>query len=157
MQRVTISIDETLAERFDALVRSSGYQSRSEAVRDLVRQAVGDQSQEEAASTYCVASLSYVYDHHTRDLAERLTDLGHAHHDLVVATTHVHLDHETCFESTILKGSTRAVLDLVNGVRAQRGVRYGAVNLIGVDPNDRHQHGDKHSHHGLAHLTPPKG
>jgi CopG family nickel-responsive transcriptional regulator len=157
LQRVTISIDETLAERFDALLRRRGYQSRSEAVRDLVRQAVEDQSQEDATSVHCVASLSYVYDHHTRELAERLTDIGHAHHDLVVATTHVHLDHETCFETTILKGSTGAVLAFANGVRAERGVRYGAINLVGVRPNDHHHHGDSHSHVGHEHLTPPKG
>lgn len=156
MQRVTISIDEDLAERFDALVRARGYQSRSEAVRDLVRQAVEAQRQEDAASAHCVANLSYVYDHHTRELAQRLTELGHAHHDLVVATTHVHLDHEACFESAILKGPTRAVLELVDSVRAQRGVRYGAVNLIGVEPNDHHG-GGGHSDHGHAHLTPPKG
>ncbi|MBV9510088.1 MAG: nickel-responsive transcriptional regulator NikR [Caulobacteraceae bacterium] len=154
MQRVTISIDEDLAERFDTLIRGSGYQSRSEAVRDLVRQAVEDQRQEDAAGDHCVANLSYIYDHHTRDLAQRLTDLGHAHHDLVVAATHVHLDHEACFESAILKGPTRDVLDYANGVRAQRGVRYGTVNLIGVKLNDHH-HDRSHNHHGQAHLSPP--
>jgi CopG family nickel-responsive transcriptional regulator len=157
VQRITISIDEDLGARFDALIRSRGYESRSEAVRDLVRQAVEDQRQADAASDHCVANLSYVYDHHTRGLAQRLTELGHAHHDLVVSTTHVHLDHEACFESTILKGPTQAVQDLVNGVRAQRGVRYGAVNLIGVDPNDDHGHGHDHHHSGQVHLTPPKG
>ncbi len=156
MQRITISIDEALGESFDALVRARGYQSRSEAVRDLVRQAVEDDRQEQAGSGHCVANLSYVYDHHTRELAQRLTDIGHEHHDLVVATTHVHLDHESCFESTILKGPAPAVLYFVNGVRAQRGVRYSALNLVGVDLNDHH-HGESHSHHGLSHLTPPRG
>jgi CopG family nickel-responsive transcriptional regulator len=156
LQRITISIDEALGERFDALTRARGYQSRSEAMRDLVRQAVEDDRQEQAGIGHCVANLSYVYDHHTRELAQRLTDMGHAHHDLVVATVHVHLDHESCFESAILKGPSSAVLDFVNGVRAQRGVRYAAVNLIGVDPNDHH-HDDGHSHHGHAHLTPRRG
>jgi CopG family nickel-responsive transcriptional regulator len=156
LQRITISIDEALGERFDALIRARGYQSRSEAMRDLVRQAVEDDRQERLSSDHCVANLSYVYDHHTRELAQRLTDIGHEHHDLVMATTHVHLDHESCFESTILKGPSSAVLNFVNGVRAQRGVRYGAVNLIGVDPNDHHQsHG--HSHDGHAHLTSQRG
>lgn len=157
MQRVTISIDEDLAERFDALIRSRSYRSRSEAVRDLVRQGVEEQRRADKASAFCVANLSYIYDHHTRDLAERLTELGHAHHDLVVSTTHVHLDHEACFESMILKGPTPAVVDFANCVRTQRGVRYSAANLIGVEPNDHHTHDGPHRHHGHAHLTPPKG
>ncbi len=74
MQRITISIDEALGERFDALIRARGYQSRSEAMRDLVRQAVEDDRQERLSSDHCVANLSYVYDHHTRELAQRLTD-----------------------------------------------------------------------------------
>jgi CopG family nickel-responsive transcriptional regulator len=126
-------------------------------MRDLVRQAVEARRQEEAAGAHCVASLSYVYDHHTRALAQRLTSVGHAHHDLVVATTHVHLDHETCFESTILKGPTQAVMQFVDAVRAERGVRHGAVNLINVEPNDHHGHGDTHRHEGHAHLTPYRG
>jgi CopG family transcriptional regulator, nickel-responsive regulator len=157
MQRVTISIEEPLAEAFDKLVSETGYQNRSEAVRDLVRQAVEERRLEAAPGAYCVASLSYVYDYRTRDIASRLAQIGHDNHDLVVSTTQVPLDHETCFASTILKGSTEAVRALSDRIRAERGVRFGAINLISVDPNDSHSHAGGHQHHGHAHLSPHRG
>ena len=161
MQRVTISLDEDLARSFDELSRAQGYASRSEAVRDLVRQAVDRRRLEDERGSgegaFCVANLSYVYDHHVRSLAQRLTEIQHQRHDLVVATTHVHLDHDNCLETVILKGPTAAVRALADGVRAERGVRFGEINLISVEPNDRHSHeADGHHHSGHAHLTPPR-
>jgi len=157
MQRVTISIEESLAEAFDELVSETGYQNRSEAVRDLVRQAVDGRRLESAPGAHCVAGLSYVYDYRTRDIANRLAQIAHDNHDLVVSTTQVPLDHETCFASTILKGSTSAVRALSDRIRAERGVRFGDINLISVDPNDSHASGDGHQHHGHAHLSPHRG
>jgi CopG family nickel-responsive transcriptional regulator len=132
MQRLTMSLDDDLAEAFDALAAEQGYQSRSEAMRDLVRRAVDARRLESHGSELCVANLSYVYDHHTRDLARRLTELQHTHHDLVIASTHVHLDHHSCLESTILKGPVDAVRTLGAGINAERGVRFGAMNLVSV-------------------------
>jgi CopG family nickel-responsive transcriptional regulator len=157
MQRVTISIDESLADTFDELVSETGYQNRSEAVRDLVRQAVEGRRLETAPGAYCVASLSYVYDYRTRDIANRLAQIAHDNHDLVVSTTQFPLDHETCFASTILKGSTSAVRALADRIRAERGVRFGDINLISVDPNDSHPGEGGHQHHGHAHLSPHRG
>jgi CopG family nickel-responsive transcriptional regulator len=157
MQRVTISIDESLAEAFDDLVEATGYQNRSEAVRDLVRRAVEARRLEIAPGAHCVASLSYVYDDRTRDIAHRLARIAHDNHDLVVSTTQVPLDHETCFASTILKGPTRAVQALSDRIRAERGVRFGDINLISVDPNDSHADDGGHRHHGHAHLSPHRG
>ncbi len=157
MQRVTISIDEPLAEAFDALVSETAYQNRSEAVRDLVRQAVEKRRLETAHGAFCVASLSYIYEYRTRDIATRLARIAHDNHDLVVSTTEVPLDHVTCFASTILKGSTSAVPALCDRVRAERGVRFGDINLISVDPNDSHLDGDGHQHRGHAHLSPHRG
>lgn len=132
MQRVTISLDEELAEAFDALARERGYSSRSEAMRDLVRHAVDGRRLEEAGDEMCVANLSYVYDHHVRDLARRLTELQHEHHDLVISSTHVHLDHHSCLESTMMKGPVGAVRALGEGITAERGVRFGAINLVSL-------------------------
>lgn len=156
MQRITISVDADLAAAFDDVVRVQGYQSRSEAVRDLVRQAVDARDLVAEEGSNCVASLSYVYDHHVRAMAARLTSIGHAHHDLIVSTTHVHLDHRNCLETTILKGATGAVRALADAIRAERGVRFGALNLIRVEPNDWHA-GGEHSHDGHGHLSPRRG
>lgn len=157
MQRVTISLDEDLAAAFDKLVATTGYQSRSEAVRDLVREKVEKRRLARDDDGLCVASLSYVYDHHVRDLATRLVEVQHTHHDLVIATTHVHLDHDTCLETTLLKGPAKAVRALSDAISAERGVRFAEINLISVTANDDHGAAVTHHHHGHAHLTPPKG
>ena len=130
MQRLTISVDDDLAASFDALVAARGYTSRSEAMRDLVRRALDDKRVEAGGNAPCIANLSYVFDHHLRDLSQRLTEIEHDHHELVVSTTHVHLDHDTCLESAILRGPIDAVRALANAVQAERGVRFGALNLI---------------------------
>jgi CopG family nickel-responsive transcriptional regulator len=157
MQRVTMSLDEALADEFDELVKALGYQNRSEAVRDLMRQALEARRLEKNKSKHCVANLSYIFNHHERALAERLTEVQHAHHDLVVASTHVHLDHENCLESVMLKGPTKTVQSFADQVRVERGVRYGNLNLVSVDPGDRHQGQGKHSHRGHNHLSPRHG
>jgi CopG family nickel-responsive transcriptional regulator len=156
VQRVTISLDDDLATRFDAIVREQHYASRSEAVRDLVRQSV-DAARLAADAGTCVANLSYVYDHRTRALAARLLDLQHAHHDLVVATTHIALDHEASLETVLLRGPVMAVRGLANEIIAERGVRFGRLNLISVDANDDHAEPPPHHHHDHRHLSPYPG
>lgn len=140
MQRVTVSLDEAETAAFDAIVAEQGYASRSEAVRDLVRRAVDARRLNAAGDGACVANLSYVYDHHLPALVRRLTALQHAHHDLVVATTHVHLDHDNCLESTMLKGPVAAVRALADGIEATSGVRYTTLNLISAPGSAGHGH-----------------
>lgn len=154
MQRITISIDDDLAETFDVLIKARAYQSRSEAMRDILRHSVEQWRQESWHSEHCVANLSYVVDRRIRNLPQRLADLQHAHHDLVAATTAVRLDHEHSLESVMLKGETRAVKAFADKVRAERGIRFGALNLLDVEPGGGHDHADAHQHHGHAHLSP---
>jgi CopG family nickel-responsive transcriptional regulator len=85
-----------------------------------VRRAVDERRSAASETTHCVANLSYVYDHHVRALAERLTAAQHEHHDLVIASTHVHLDHDSCLESVMLKGPTGAVRAWRTGSRRKR-------------------------------------
>jgi CopG family nickel-responsive transcriptional regulator len=144
MERFTISLDENLATEFDRLIRERGYSNRSEAVRDLLRGRLDTLRIQQALAPFCVASLSYVYNHHERDLAERLTELQHQHHDLVVASTHVHLDHDNCLETAILRGATEDVRRFADMLTAQRGVRHGQLNLVPVDVEGGHRH--VHSH-----------
>jgi CopG family nickel-responsive transcriptional regulator len=123
-------------------------------MRDLLRREVEGDRADRDSKGQCVASLSYVYNHHVRDLAERLTEAQHEHHDLVVATMHVHLDHDHCLEVEILKGATQAVRTFADRIQAERGVRHAAVNLIGVEAGDRHAEPGTHHHHGHQHLIP---
>ena len=154
MERITMSLDEDLAREFDALIAKQGYTSRSEAMRDLLRREIEGHRIKYERHAYCVANLSYVYNHHVRDLAERLMDAQHAHHDLVVATTHVHLDHEHCLESVMLKGSMTAVRGFADSVRAERGVAHGELNMITVETGDQHALEGAHHHRGHMHLMP---
>lgn len=157
MQRLTISLDDNLAMAFDALQQERGYASRSEAVRDIVRRTVDAARHNSDADTHCVANLSYVYDYRVRSLGQRLLDLQHAHHDLVVTTTHVVLDHQSSLETMILKGATGPVRAFADAISVERGVRFGAINLIIVAPNDAHDEPHSHHHHGHDHATPHRG
>ena len=154
MERITISVDEELAREFDALIRKRGYTSRSEAMRDLLRRDVEVNRIAYEQKSYCVANLSYVYDHHSRDLAERLMGAQHDHHDMVVSTMHVHLDHQHCLETVILKGPTTAVRSFANSLQAERGVRHANINLVTVEPGDAHAAAGNHRHDGHLHLIP---
>ena len=129
MQRVTISLDEGLAKAFDQMMTSLGYHSRSEAMRDLVREAVGEAR---ACEGHCIASLSYVFNHHIRTLGQRLTELHHVHHNLIVTTSRVFLDHDSCLETVILRGEVAEVTFYADMIQAERGVSYAKINLISV-------------------------
>ena len=133
MERFTISLDENLAEEFDALIRARGYANRSEAVRDMLRRELENDRLAREDAPHCVASLSYVYNHHERRLAERLTDLQHHAHDLVVSSMHVHLDHDNCLETLFLRGHTAEVRAIAEKISAERGVRHADLNLVPVE------------------------
>jgi CopG family nickel-responsive transcriptional regulator len=140
MERFTISLDETLAKDFDELIRARGYANRSEAVRDMLRRELESQRLEHDEAPTSVACLSYVYNHHERQLSERLTEHQHHAHDLVVSTMHVHLDHDNCLETLILRGHTEEVRHLADHIAAERGVRHGQLNLIPADMDSTHLH-----------------
>ena len=130
MERITISLDAELAAEFDRLIAERGYRNRSEAVRDVLRAHLEQARRQRGEASHCVASLSYVFNHHERDLAERLTALQHGQHDLTVATLHVHLDHENCLESIILRGPTAAVRSFSDALIAERGVQAAYVDAV---------------------------
>ncbi len=133
MQRLTISIDDPLATAFDAYTARHGYQNRSEAIRDLIRDRLEDERVQGEEGQTCIAAVSYVYNHHERELASRLAALQHGHHDLAISTMHVHLDHEECLETVILRGELEDVRSFANSLIAERGVRHGKVNLVPLE------------------------
>lgn len=153
MERFTISLDDNLAREFDRLIAERGYGNRSEAVRDLLRAHLDRLREARDAHGHCVGNLSYVYNHHERELAERLTGIQHEHHDLVVSTMHAHLDHDYCIESVILKGPANDVRRFADAIAAERGVRHGSLNIVMVDVSPRHSHGHGHAH---VHVRPQR-
>lgn len=158
MHRVTVTLDADLLEEIDRLIEEKGYQNRSEAVRDLARAGIRQAAEDSGTSKNCVAALVYVYDHVPRELSKRLVQSFHENHDLVLATTHVHLDHDSCLEVTMMKGPTPEVQQVADRVIAERGVRYGRVVMIPAEMEpQKHAHlhdaGHPHSH---IHIKPAK-
>ena len=144
MQRVTITLDEELAQAIDRVIAARGYQNRSEAIRDLARAGLAELHSPDPAARDGVAALVYVYDHEGRELAKRLTRSFHDHHDLSLATMHVHLDHESCLEVAVLRGGTHDVRHLADHVIAERGVRHGRLVMVPVEvERARHAHGEE--------------
>ncbi|WHP31543.1 nickel-responsive transcriptional regulator NikR [Trabulsiella odontotermitis] len=129
MQRVTITLDDDLLTTLDALSEHHGYRNRSEAIRDILRNAlVQEKSQQADRQGYAV--LSYVYEHEKRDLASRLVSSQHHHHDLSVATLHVHISHDDCLEIAVLKGNMHEIKHFADEMIAERGVRHGHLQCL---------------------------
>jgi CopG family transcriptional regulator, nickel-responsive regulator len=160
MQRITMTLDDELIEAIDDVMERRGYENRSEAVRDLARAGIarfaedGDTGGKSAVAAHdAVAALVYVYDHETRALARRLTEASHDHHDLTVATLHVHLDHRSCMEVAVLRGPTDEVRHIADHVIGERGVRHGRLTLIPVTiQTEDHRHGGRRHRHDHAHV-----
>jgi len=142
MQRVTVTLDDELTAEIGHFIETRGYQSRSEAFRDLVRAGLHHVHDETGESKDCVAALVYVYEHEVRDLAKRLADTRRQHHDLMMSTTAVDLDHDSCLEVALLRGATTDVRRFAAQVMAERGVRHGRLAVVPVEiARDAHAHG----------------
>ena len=128
VQRFGVSIEESLARRFDEHIRNEGYSSRSEALRDLIREHLVSE-QLTLDGTVAVASLSLVYDHHQRDLHETLNQLQHDHHRLIISTLHVHIDHDNCMEVIILRGANTEIKKVADKLMSTRGVKHGKLTM----------------------------
>jgi len=126
LTRFGISIDERLLEQFDEMINDKGYVNRSEAIRDLIRAAlVEEEWADEDQQT--VATVTLVFDHHTRDLSDKLTEHQHSHHEEIVSTLHVHLDHHHCLEVVVIKGTAKRVKRIADELIGTKGVKHGKL------------------------------
>jgi len=126
--RISISLEEPLLEAFDAFLAGKGYATRSEAIRDLIRERlIREQSRTHQGEQ--VAVVTMIYDHHARELASRLIDKQHHHHQLVVSTMHVHLDERHCLEISVLRGPAHDVGHLGDELLATKGVLHGDISF----------------------------
>ena len=153
LERISVSLDQELVAQFEDYLTRRGYRNRSEAIRDLIRDKLESERIAEGTEGDCIGTLSYVFNHHERELARRLTNAHHHHHHVAVSTLHVHLDHDNCLEAVVVNGPTAQVREFANGIISQPGVRHGHLSLIPVEVADeRHQHGHSASHH--THIKP---
>jgi CopG family nickel-responsive transcriptional regulator len=130
MQRITMTFDDELMEAIDEYMATTGHQSRSEAVRDLVRDSLKKSLDVDDVNRPCVGAIVYVYDHETRELAKRILHDHHGHSDLSIASLHVHLDEHSCLEVSLLKGAKGEVEHFGRHVIAEKGVRYGELIIV---------------------------
>ncbi len=126
--RLSISLEGTLARQLSRLVRASRYTNRSEFIRDLIRRCLVEQEWEDRRQEV-VGTITLIYDHHARQLADRLIDIQHDHHANIMATTHVHLNHDRCVETIMVRGSAERVRRLADALRQQRGVLHAALSM----------------------------
>jgi CopG family nickel-responsive transcriptional regulator len=124
--RFGISADDRLLQRFDALIAEKGYVNRSEAIRDLIRNSLVE-DQWARGDEEAVGTVTLVYNHHTRDLADKLTEHQHSHHDAIISALHVHLDAHHCLEVVVLRGKAREVKRLADELIGTKGVKHGKL------------------------------
>ena len=129
LERVGISLDKELLADFDELIARQGYQSRSEAIRDLVRQQL---SQEKLSDpeVEAVAAVFLVYDHHAAKLTDKLISLQHSHLLHAISSLHVHLDEHDCLEIIVLRGKVGEINKVGENILSMKGVKLGRVNLV---------------------------
>ena len=127
IERVGVSLEKELLGAFDKLIAGKGYQSRSEAIRDLIRQQLSsDRLSNENAEA--VAAVVLVYDHHAAAIMERLTELQHSHFIKTISSLHIHLDHHDCLEVIVLRGKVGEINRMGDKLVSIKGVKLGRIN-----------------------------
>ncbi len=126
LKRFGVSIPAELVDAFDRLIESKGYRTRSEAVRDLMRDALVE-NEWEPDSGEVVGTVTIVYDHEVRELARMLTHIQHHYLHSIVCTTHVHLDEHHCMEVLVVRGSAQEVRTIADKLISTRGVKHGKL------------------------------
>lgn len=126
--RFGISLDDTLLERFDRLIGGKGYESRSEAIRDLIRDSIV-RGEWEAGTAEAAGTITLLYNHHTRELQDSLTHLQHRHHSLIQFSMHIHLDEHNCLEILVVRGKGREIKKIADRLIGTKGVKHGKLTL----------------------------
>jgi CopG family nickel-responsive transcriptional regulator len=122
--RFTVSVPRDLAKQLDQMSRQKGYDNRSLAVADMIRAGLVEHRQNFGAQAIA-GTITLVYDHHKQHVQATLTDIQHDHHDVIISTLHVHLDHDNCLEVLIMRGKAERVKTIADRLIATRGVRHG--------------------------------
>ncbi len=128
LSRIGIAIPGELLDKFDELIEKRGYSNRSEAFRDLIRNELV-QEVWQTSDTEVFGIVTLVYNHHVRQLTDKLTDLQHEYHHAVMSSLHVHLDHDNCLEVILVRGKAQVVQKLSNSLIATKGVKHGRFTV----------------------------
>lgn len=125
--RFGISLPKDLLEKFDKLISNKSYSNRSEAFRDMIRQELIKKEWQEGDNI--AGAITLIYDHHKRELVNKLTDIQHDHQKVIISTQHIHLDHDNCLEIIAVKGHPKDAQKLADTLKAVKGVKHGMLNM----------------------------
>lgn len=126
--RFGISLDNVLLERFDSLIEGEGYSNRSEAIRDLIRDALV-MEEWETSTTETVGAITIVYSHDKRELTDTLTDLQHRYYNAIVSSMHIHLDEHNCLEVIVVRGKAKDIKVIADRLIGTKGVKHGKLSV----------------------------
>ncbi len=140
--RTGVALDSDLLKQFDRFIRGEGYDNRSEAFRDLIRDRLNDASLQ-SGDVFVVGAVTLIYDHHRRLLPDKLMELQHKYHEVIISTVHSHLDHDMCLEVVVVKGKLKDVQDLGSRLIGLKGVQHGKLVMSSVEAYARRS--GKHS------------
>jgi len=125
--RFGVSLDQDLLDQFDRLVREKSYTCRSEAFRDLMRQELVQKQWQEGKEI--AGAITLIYDHHRRELVNKLMDIQHDFGTIIISSQHVHLDHRNCLEIIAFKGSPQEARKLADSLTSVKGVKHGTLSM----------------------------
>jgi CopG family nickel-responsive transcriptional regulator len=126
IKRFGVSIKPELLDKFDKNIKKKGYNNRSEAIRDIIRKSIIKEDTI-APNSEVMGTLTMIYDHHEGTLTNKLLDLQHEHHNEILSTTHIHMDHHNCLEVLVLKGKTGEIKKLADNIKALKGIKHGEL------------------------------
>jgi CopG family nickel-responsive transcriptional regulator len=132
VERIGVSLEKELLAKFDKLIAKQGYQSRSEAIRDLVRQQLSDEQVGDPKAE-AVAAVILVYDHHSTKLMGKLTGLQHSHLLQTISAMHIHLDEHECLEIIVLRGRVGEIKKTAENIISLKGVELGRINFVATE------------------------
>ena len=133
LYRFGISLEKTLLDKFDRIVKDKNYGNRSEAFRDLIRQELVKKEWQQ--NKEIAGAITLIYGHHKRELVNNLTDIQHDYQNLIISTQHIHLDHDNCMEIVMLQGEGRLVKEIAEKMMSLKGVKH--VKLATISPNTK--------------------
>ena len=145
LSRIGIALDSDLLKRFDHSIRLRGYSNRSEAFRDLIRDRLVAERTATPEATVA-GTVTLIYDHHSHGIPEKLAEMQHAHHELIVSTSHVHLDHDSCLEVLIVHGKAAQVERFADRIIGLKGVQHGRLVMTAPEKTLGHHYGNGYQH-----------
>jgi Predicted transcriptional regulators containing the CopG/Arc/MetJ DNA-binding domain and a metal-binding domain len=133
LMRIGVSLPDTLLDKFDEIIKKRGYSSRSEGIRDAIRNYISYYEWMAEIKGHRVGTIAVIYDHKKRDLSNALTDIQHRYSYLIKCSVHIHIDHDNCFEVIVLDGQGEEIKELAESIMTLKGVKFSKLTTIASD------------------------